>query len=46
MGLFVLDADGRNLDVVQVSVDPDHLAESVNRYEHHHSIDPAGSLPD
>jgi hypothetical protein len=46
MGLFVLDADGRNLDVVQVSVDPDHLAESVNHYEHHHSIDPDGSLPD
>ena len=36
MGLFVLDADGRNLDVVQVSVNPDHLAESVNQYEHHH----------
>lgn len=36
MGLFVLDADGRNLDVVQVSVNPDHLAESVNQYEHRH----------
>jgi len=46
MGLFVLDADGRNLDVVQVSVDPEHLAESVNRYEHHHDIRPDGSLPD
>ena len=36
MGMFILDADGRNLDVVQVSVDPGHLAESMNRYEHHH----------
>ena len=36
MGLFVLDADGHDLNVVQVSVDADHLAESVNRYEHHH----------
>lgn len=42
MGLFVLDADGQEMNLVQVSVDPDHLAESVNRYEHHHheSIDP------
>lgn len=35
MGLFVLDADGHELDVVQVSVDPRHLAESINHYEHH-----------
>ena len=39
MGLFVLDADGHELDVVQVSVNPDHLAESVNRYQHHHPGD-------
>jgi len=35
MGLFVLDADGHELNVVQVSVDPDHLIETVNRYDHH-----------
>lgn len=35
MGLFVLDADGRDLNVVQVSVDANHLAESVNQYGHH-----------
>ncbi len=48
MGLFVFDADGHNLDVVQVSVNPDHLAESVNHYEHHHpEADIAGgNLPD
>lgn len=39
MGLFVLDEDGRNLDVVQVSVNPDHLFENVDRYEHHHHPD-------
>jgi len=33
MGLFVLDLDGHELDVVQVSVDPDHLNQSIVRYE-------------
>jgi hypothetical protein len=36
MGLFVLDADGNELDVVQISVDPDHLNDSVAHYSHHH----------
>jgi hypothetical protein len=35
MGLFVFDADGHDLNVVEVSVDPDHLNETVNRYDHH-----------
>jgi hypothetical protein len=39
MGLFVLDEDGRNLDVVQVSVNPDHLFESIDHYEHYHHPD-------
>lgn len=39
MGLFVLDLDGHELDVVQVSVDPDHLNQNVGRYEHHHQQD-------
>jgi len=34
MGVFVLDADGHGLDVVQVSVSPDHLLETVRRYDH------------
>ena len=48
MGLFVLDADGHELDVVQVSVNPDHLVESVNHYEHHHheADTPGDNLPD
>ncbi|MGA9061639.1 MAG: hypothetical protein WB341_08230 [Terracidiphilus sp.] len=34
MGLFVLDLDGNELDVVQVSVDPDRLNDTVGKYEH------------
>ena len=36
MGLFVVDLDGQELNVVQVSVDPDHLDENVAHYGHHH----------
>ena len=36
MELFVLDFDGHELDVVQVSVDPDHLNQKIGSYEHHH----------
>lgn len=39
MGMFVLDADGHDLNVVQVSVDPDHLNETVNKYGHPHERD-------
>jgi hypothetical protein len=48
MGLFVFEADGHDLNVVQVSVNPDHLAESVDHYEHrHHDADVSvGNLPD
>jgi len=34
MGLFVLDLDGHEMDVVQVSVDPDHLNETIGKYDH------------
>lgn len=37
MGLFVVDLDGHELDVVQVSVDPDHLSQFVNDKVDHHS---------
>jgi hypothetical protein len=36
MGMFILDLDGGDMDVVQLSVDPDHLNENLNHYEHHH----------
>jgi hypothetical protein len=39
MGLFVLDLDGQEMDVVQVSVDPNHLNESLGKYEHRHHED-------
>ena len=35
MGLFVLDLNGREMDVVQVSVDPNHLDDDIGRYRHH-----------
>lgn len=35
MGLFILDMDGHELDVVQVSVDPDHLNKTIGKYDHH-----------
>ena len=35
MGLFVVDLDGHELDVVQVSVDPNHLNETIAQYEGH-----------
>jgi hypothetical protein len=44
MGLFIIDRDHNELDVVQVSVDPDHLNESIGKWDHqgpHHSSDAA-----
>jgi hypothetical protein len=35
MGLFVLDASGGELNVVQVSVDPNHLNGKLAEYRHH-----------
>lgn len=37
MGLFIVDRDHNELDVVQVSVDPDHLNESIGKYDHQSS---------
>lgn len=36
MGLFVLDSDGHELDVVEASVDPDHLNATIDQYSHHY----------
>ncbi len=35
MGLFIVDLDGHEMDVVQISVDPDHLSQSIGKYQHH-----------
>jgi hypothetical protein len=39
MGLFVLDKDGNEMDVIQVSVDPNHLDDDIVHYSHHHDTD-------
>ena len=39
MGLFIVDKDRNELDVVQVSVDPRHLDENIDQYTHHHDSD-------
>ncbi len=37
MGLFIVDLDGHEMDVVQVSVDPDYVNKYVNdNMDHHH----------
>lgn len=34
MALFILDLDGNEMDAVQVSVDPDRLKQTIDRYDH------------
>ncbi|HXR39232.1 MAG TPA: hypothetical protein VN776_09065 [Terracidiphilus sp.] len=36
MALFVVDLDGNEMDVVQVSVNPNHLDDDIGHYSHHH----------
>jgi hypothetical protein len=36
MGMFVVDKDGNEMDVVQVSVDPKHLDDDIGHYSHRH----------
>ena len=47
MGLFIVDRDHDEMDVVQVSVDPDHLNENIGKYDRHgpHE-DPSGAIED
>jgi hypothetical protein len=35
MGMFIVNLDGHELDVVQLSVDPDQLNKQLGQYEHH-----------
>jgi hypothetical protein len=45
MGMLVVDKDGSEMDVVQVSVDPKHLDDDIGRYSHpHHSSDKGGDI--
>jgi hypothetical protein len=36
MGMFVVDLDGSEMHVVEVSVDPKHLDEDMGQYTHYH----------
>jgi hypothetical protein len=36
MGVFVVDKDGNEMDVVQISGDPKHLDDDIQQYSHHH----------
>jgi|SRR5579863_3277428 len=36
MGLFIVDAEKNEMNIVQVSVNADRLAESIDHYGHHH----------
>jgi hypothetical protein len=47
MGLFIVDKEGNEMDVVQISVDPDHLNESIGQYKHsHHKSEKGGDVSD
>jgi hypothetical protein len=35
MGMFIVALDGKDLNVVEISVDPDHLVEQLAHYDHH-----------
>jgi hypothetical protein len=41
MGLFVVSKDGNELNLVEVSVDPDHLDDDIRQYRHHDNPDNA-----
>jgi hypothetical protein len=37
MGLFVVDSENNEMDIVQVSVDPKHLDDEIGQHRHHHA---------
>src|SRR6202789_2249013 len=43
MGMFVVDLDGNEMDLVQVSVDPQHLDDDIGHYRHHHPVGEEGN---
>jgi hypothetical protein len=46
MGLFIVDKDNNEMDVVQISVDPDHLDDDIGRYRHPHHDADDGNAPE
>lgn len=43
IGLFILDHDGHELDVVQLSIDPAQLGQTLHQYTHHNNASDADS---
>jgi hypothetical protein len=43
MGMFIVDLDSEDMNVVQLSVDPDHLNDSLSHYGHHHNENDANT---
>ena len=39
IGLFVVDHQRGEMDIIEVSVNPNHLGESIGKYSHHHHQD-------
>jgi hypothetical protein len=39
LGMLVVDLDGKDLDVVQVSVNPDQLTDEISKHHHHRKSD-------
>jgi len=46
MGLFVVDKDRNEMDVVEVSVDPKHIDDDIGHYRHRHDSDSDSSEKD
>lgn len=46
MGLLIVDRDSHEINVVQVSVDPDHLDDDLGQFRHHHHRDHDSDAPD
>ncbi len=47
IGLFILDLDGHELDVVQLSIDPSQLGQTIHKYTHHnHDSDSGNQVSD
>jgi hypothetical protein len=42
VAMFIVDLDGKELDVVEVSVDPERLGDQIAQHAHHHGRDDDG----
>ena len=46
VAMLVVDSDGNHVDVVQLTMNPDHLMDEVNEHRHHHDSDAANKDDD